>query len=57
MLENGHITNGEWTPAVNMGGAGTGGNHALNLTDLLAAAAAKQLGVDMSVKGAAQTKK
>jgi hypothetical protein len=50
---------GAWSPAVVMGGGagGNGGSNASNLIDLLSAKAAREVGVDLSVKGAAATKK
>lgn len=50
---------GAWSPQVVMGGGagGNAGTNATNLVDLLTAKTARELGVDLSVKGAAQTKK
>lgn len=49
---------GAWSPQVIMGSnGGNGGSNATNLVDLLTAKTARELGVDLSVKGAAQTKK
>lgn len=49
---------GAWSPQVVMGGnGGNSGNNATNLVDLLTAKTARELGVDLSVKGANQTKK
>lgn len=49
---------GAWSPQVVMGGgAGNAGSNATGLVDLLTAKTARELGVDLSVKGAAQTKK
>lgn len=50
---------GAWSPQVVMGGnaGGNGGSNATNLVDLLTAKTARELGVDLSVKGTAQTKK
>lgn len=50
---------GAWSPTVVMGGGGqgNGGQNAAALVDLMTAKTAKELGVDLSVKGSAQTKK
>lgn len=49
---------GAWSPAVNMGSEGkSGGANATNLVDLMTAKTAKDLGVDLGVKGAAATRK
>lgn len=49
---------GAWSPAVNMGSDGkSGGVNATNLVDLMTAKTAKDLGVDLGVKGAAATRK
>ncbi len=51
---------GAWSPAVVMGNAGSGGNGGSNaaaLIDLMSAKAAREVGVDLGVKGAAATKK
>jgi regulator of protease activity HflC (stomatin/prohibitin superfamily) len=50
---------GAWSPQVVMGGSagGNAGSNATNLVDLLTAKTARELGVDLSVKGTAQTKK
>lgn len=48
---------GAWSSVVNMGGAGKpGGANATDLIDLMTAKTAKELGMDMSVKGTANTK-
>ena len=50
---------GAWSPSVVMGGGGqgNGGQNASNLVDLMTAKTAKDLGVDLSVKGTNATKK
>lgn len=50
---------GAWSPTVVMGSGSSGnaGNNATALMELLTAKTARDLGVDLSVKGAAQTKK
>lgn len=49
---------GAWSPAVNMGSEGkSGGANATNLVDLMTAKTARELGVDMSVKGKNATQK
>jgi len=50
---------GAWSPSVVMGGGsqGNGGSNAAALVDLMTAKTAKEVGVDLSVKGAAATKK
>jgi hypothetical protein len=51
---------GAWTPAVTMNNSGTSGgttNGAQALMDMFAVKTAKQLGIDMTVTGAAQTAK
>lgn len=50
---------GAWSPSVVMGssGQGNGGQNASNLVDLMTAKTAKDLGVDMSVKGTNATKR
>lgn len=47
---------GAWSPVVQSGGA-QGGNRALDLMDTLSIRAAKDLGVDLGVKGGAATRK
>ena len=49
---------GAWTPTVTMGnGSASGGGNATGLMELLTAKTARDLGVDLRVKGAEQTKK
>jgi len=49
---------GAWSPAVVMGkSAGEGGNSASALIDMMTARTAKQLGIDLSIQGAAATAK
>lgn len=49
---------GAWAPAVQMGqGSGGAGNRASDLVDLMTAKTAKEIGVDLSVKGTASVKK
>lgn len=51
---------GAWSPQIVMGGSngqGNGGTNSTNLIDLLTAKTARELGVDLRVKGADQTKK
>jgi hypothetical protein len=48
---------GAWTPAVQMGTSGGGGNNAQSLMDMFAAKAAKDLGVDLQAAGASKTVK
>lgn len=49
---------GAWTPQIVMGGNGSAnGNQATNLIELLTAKTAKDLGIDLAVKGATATKK
>lgn len=50
---------GAWSPQVVMGAGGGGGagTRATDLVDLLTAKTAREMGIDLSVKGAAQTKK
>lgn len=50
---------GAWAPAVQMGAAagGNAGGRATDLVDLLTAKTARELGVDLGVKGGAATKK
>lgn len=49
---------GAWSPAVSMGGESkSGGTNAAALVDLMTAKTAKEVGVDLAVKGAAATKK
>lgn len=49
---------GAWSPTVQMGaGGGNAGQRSTDLVDLLTAKTARDLGVDLSVKGTAQTKK
>ena len=55
-----HAAPGAWTPAVVMNNSGTSGgttNGAQALMDMFAVKTAKQLGIDMTVTGAAQTAK
>ena len=48
---------GDWVPKVVMGSAGGKGNGAQDMIDLLSVKTAKELGLDMSVSGAGNTKK
>lgn len=50
---------GAWSPSVVMGssGQGNGGSNAATLIDLMTAKTAKEVGVDLGVKGTAATKK
>ena len=49
---------GDWVPKVVMGqSAGSKGNGAQDMIDLLSVKTAKELGLDMSVSGAGNTKK
>lgn len=48
---------GNWVPGVVMGGAGGKSNGAQDMIDLLSVKTAKELGLDMSVAGAGNTKK
>lgn len=49
---------GAWAPAVQMGGdSKSGASNAANMIDLLTAKTARELGLDLSVKGTAATKK
>jgi len=49
---------GAWAPAVQMGqGSGNAGSRASDLVDLMTAKTAKEIGVDLSVKGTASVKK
>lgn len=49
---------GAWSPGVVMGGtAGSGGNNAMNLIDLMTAKTAREMGVDLGVRAGAATKK
>lgn len=49
---------GAWSPTVQMGaGGGNAGQRSTELVDLLTAKTARDLGLDLAVKGAAQTKK
>jgi hypothetical protein len=49
---------GAWVPSVQMGGGGaTAGQSSTALVDLMTAKTARDLGIDLSVKGTAQTKK
>lgn len=50
---------GAWAPSVQMGGGGSheGGSRATDLVDLLTAKTAKELGIDMGVKGGAAVNK
>lgn len=50
---------GAWSPSIVMGGGGqsNGGQNAANLVELMTAKTAKELGVDLSVRAGAATKK
>jgi hypothetical protein len=48
---------GAWAPNVQMGGGGAGGDRAMALVELLTAKTARDLGVDLGVKGVGATKK
>ena len=49
---------GAWSSTVNMGSDGkSGGVNATNLVDLMTAKTAREIGVDLSVKGSSATKK